>query len=68
VPQDKATAIQWYRKAAQRGSALAQYQLGRHLCEGDGVPIDRTEGLSWLRKAAQQNDSDAQTYLRRQGL
>ena len=43
VPKDSAEAAKWYRKAAVRGHAEAQYNLGVMYAEGEGVPKDDTE-------------------------
>lgn len=51
------------RRAAERGDAKAQHDLGAACYYGDGVPLDVTEGLRWLRKAAEQGDEDAQCWL-----
>jgi TPR repeat protein len=38
VPQDYAEAVKWYRKAADQGNAVAQYDLGVMYDKGQGVP------------------------------
>jgi len=40
VPQDYAEAVTWYRKAAEKGFAEAQYNLGTMCYRGQGVPQD----------------------------
>src|SRR5215470_9401223 len=48
VPQDCAEAVNWYRKAAEQGYALAQFHLGLMYDEGgQGVPEDRAEAVNW---------------------
>jgi len=48
VPQDRATALNWYRKAAEQGYVEAQYQLGMALAEGaEGAPDD-VAAYTWL--------------------
>jgi len=42
----------WYRKAADRGSAVAERMIGRLYFEGRGVIRDFTEAAMWFRKAA----------------
>ena len=39
VPQDDAVAVAWYRKAAERGHAVAQYELGVRCADGRGVSL-----------------------------
>jgi hypothetical protein len=59
VPQDDREAVRWYRLAAERGYALAQYNLGRMYYFGKGVPQDYVEGHLWWNLAAAQGDEDA---------
>ncbi len=40
VPQDFAKALQWYRKAAEKGYAKAQYYLGLTYQTALGIPQD----------------------------
>jgi TPR repeat protein len=42
----------WYRKAADRGSAVAEWMMGRLYFDGKGVIRDFTEAATWFRKAA----------------
>ena len=55
--------VKWYRKAAEQGSAEAQFRLGRCYQDGNGVAKNRAEAVKWLRKAAQQNLPIAQKTL-----
>ena len=64
APVDKAAAVSWYRRAADKGHAKAQLELGRMYYEGDGVPVDKAAAVSWYRKAADQGHADAQFVLR----
>jgi hypothetical protein len=41
----------WYRKAADRGSAVAEWMIGRLYFDGKGVTRDFTEAATWFRKA-----------------
>jgi hypothetical protein len=59
-----ATAVHWYRKAAEQGHPAAQFNLGC-MCE-DGVGVLRAsdaEAAHWYRKAADQGHSKAQFNL-----
>ena len=47
-------AVKWYRKAADQGDAIAQYQLGRCYYNGEGVQQDYAEAIKLYRKAAEQ--------------
>jgi hypothetical protein len=70
VKQDRAAAASWYRQAADRGLAKAQYDLGYMYYHGQGVPQDLAEADRWYHKAADQGYKDAQRALgfRRDGL
>lgn len=52
VPQDYVAAVKWYRKAAERGFALAQNNLGQMYINGEGVPQDYIQGHMWSYLAA----------------
>jgi hypothetical protein len=44
--------MKWYTKAAQQGSANAQYRLGMMYYEGKGIPADYVEAYRWIVLAA----------------
>jgi TPR repeat protein len=52
VKRDYAEAMAWFRKAAERGYAPAQYNLGKMYLKGQGVAVDREEARKWLTRAA----------------
>ena len=54
-----------YRRAAESGSAEAQYRLGGMYYTGQGVRLDNDRALEWYRKAAEQGNPDAQYRLGR---
>ena len=56
---DYATAVKWYRKAAEQGNVNAQGILGIMYAAGQGVPQDYAEAVKWYRKAAEQGDAIA---------
>ncbi len=56
-------AVMWYRKAAERGHAQAQVNLGTLYSKGLGVGRDYIETVKWYRKAAEQEHSQAQNNL-----
>ena len=56
-------ALEWYRKAADQGYAVAQVILGWHYHTGEGVPQDDAEAARWYRLAADQGDAVAQQSL-----
>ncbi len=52
VRQDNAEAARWYRKAADQGDSLAQYELGQMYVDGEGVPQDYVQAHMWFNLAA----------------
>ena len=64
VNVDKAEAVKWYRKAAERGHAEAQRDLGICCIFGIGTDGNKEEALKWLVKAAEQGDEMAKDVLR----
>ena len=70
---DDATALMWFRKAADQGYVTAQLNLGTMYLTGRGVPKDDGIAFSWFRKAAEQGDATAQfqvanSYLTGRGV
>ena len=55
-------AGEWYRRAAERGVAAAQSQLGALYANGQGVPQSYEEAVQWYQ-SAQQGDALAQFQL-----
>jgi TPR repeat protein len=56
-------AAKWYAKAAERGNADAQNELGHLYQFGLGVEQDNLKALQWFRKAADQDLPGAQANL-----
>lgn len=56
------------RRAAKRGDAEAQFNLGLMYAEGRGVREDAREAVRWFRRAAEQDHARAQWWLRLRGL
>ncbi|GAB7526860.1 tetratricopeptide repeat protein [Paraburkholderia sp. 2C] len=54
------SALTEFRKAAQRGNRLAEFNYAMMLLNGEGGPPNVDEGKKWLRKAADANMSHAQ--------
>src|SRR5207302_7454697 len=52
VPQDYREAARWYRFAADRGVAEAQFRLGLLYIAGNGVTADLVAAHMWLNLAA----------------
>ena len=65
VAQDYAEAATYFRRAAERGYAAAQYNIAMmHAC-GCGVAEDHTEAATWCHRAAAQGLPRAQNNLAR---
>ena len=57
VDQSHATAVKWYRKAAEQGYATAHLFLGATYAKGGlSVPQNFSEALQWLHKAEAAGD------------
>ncbi|WP_221898222.1 tetratricopeptide repeat protein [Bathymodiolus japonicus methanotrophic gill symbiont] len=63
VVQDGKEALTWFRKAAEQGDAIAQFNLGLMYAIGKGVVQDDKEVFKWYRKAAEQGHARAQFNL-----
>jgi len=51
------------RKRAERGDALAQFDLGVLYARGEAVPENQVEAAKWYRRAAEQGVARAQSAL-----
>ena len=51
------------RKAAEKGNAEAQYDLGNKYRKGEGVPEDVNQAVYWYRKAAYRGNVKAKHSL-----
>ena len=58
-PKDPVEGARWYRRAAERGHAEAQYNLGFMILEGEGTEKNVDEGLYWLHLSAEQGEGQA---------
>lgn len=65
VAQDKAEAVEWFRKAAGQGLDLAFWSLGECYAGGEGVPQDNAEAMLWFLKAAEEGLDAAQLLVAR---
>ena len=50
--KDEAKAVELYTRAAERGHALSQYDLGFMLILGEGTGKNEAKGLLWMERAA----------------
>lgn len=60
VTADKAEAVKWLRKSAEKGNVRAAYNLGMMYDKGDGVPQNLKEAAVWYRKAAEKGHVQSQ--------
>jgi hypothetical protein len=63
VPGDDREAAGWYRQAAERGHAAAQFNLGVRHGQGRGVEASDSLAAWWYRQAAEQGYAAAQFNL-----
>ena len=54
VDEDFVLAAQWYRKAADQGCGIAQYNLGVCYHNGQGVCQSLDQAKEWYYEAAKQ--------------
>jgi TPR repeat protein len=57
--------LKWFRKAADQGEDVAQYNLGLMYARGQGVQQNHAEAVTWFRKAADQENTEAKKMLAR---
>lgn len=63
IMQDSKEAVKWYQQAADKGYALAQYNLGAMYYHGKGVEQSYTEAVKWWRLASVQGNIQARGDL-----
>jgi len=64
VPQDKAEALSWNRKAAEKNNKTAPYRIGLAYLKGEGIAQDKAEAIRWLKLAAERRNDDAIKLLK----
>jgi TPR repeat protein len=63
VPQNFAIAAQYFERAADHGSATAQWKIGLLYLNGLGTTTDPVLGAKWIQRAANQGKATAQLAL-----
>ena len=63
VEKNLETAVYWFRKAAEQGYGVGEYNLGLRYQQGEGVEKDYEQALYWYRKAAGQGMVNAMNNL-----
>ena len=61
--KDYSKAMKWYLKAAGKGNAHAQCQIGYMYNYAEGVTANYSTALKWYLKAANQGDTKAQRHI-----
>ncbi|MDP7503376.1 MAG: tetratricopeptide repeat protein [Nitrospinota bacterium] len=60
VPKDYKLAVKWYRKSAEQGYALGQFNLGWMYRKGLGVPKDYVLSHMWFNLSAANGNKGGQ--------
>lgn len=60
---DPEKAVFWYRQAAEKGLAKAQFALAHSYATGNGLKQSYIEALPWMHQAALQGEVDAMYLL-----
>ena len=69
VPQNPATAVEWFMKAADQGNAQGQFSVGYMYATGEnGFKNNLETAAEWFRKAAENGHPSAQANLGRMYL
>ena len=63
VKQNIAEAVRWYKLAAEKGDATAQYKLAQCFDSGQGIPQSDEDAAKWYALAAEQGHADAQNCI-----
>jgi TPR repeat protein len=61
--QNYQEAVYWFKKAAEQGNTIAQFNLGVMYDKGQGVRQDYQKAFYWYKKSAAQGNSMAQENL-----
>jgi TPR repeat protein len=61
--KDYDEAMQWFRKAADQGNAVAQERIGAMYRHGKGINQSDKDAIFWLQKSAEQGNADAEYTL-----
>src|SRR5262249_32110800 len=73
VAKDEATALEWFRKAAEQGEVDGLRNLADSYQLGHGVARDQGEAMHWYEKAAEAGDAKSQynvgwAYMKGEGV
>lgn len=59
VEQDFVKSAYWWKKLAETGNAVGQFNIGLHYAKGCGVTRDFQKAAEWMRLSAENGDEDA---------
>jgi TPR repeat protein len=62
-PEKLTLSIYWLEKAAEQGSANAEFRLAQAYGAGAGVAQDEKSALQWIERAADDGQAEAQSLL-----
>lgn len=60
LPKNEIEAVKWYRKAADQGHAIAEFNLALCYEQGIGIPRNSEEAFRWYKLAAVHGNIEAQ--------
>lgn len=60
---NKETAVYWYKKSAEQGDEVAQYNLGCCYANGEGVSKSKSKAREWFAKSYRQGYEPAKKAL-----
>ena len=60
VMKDDVRSAVWYRKSAEKGNVVAQYNLGNMYRNALGMKKDYIEAFEWFRRSAEKGNAEAQ--------
>lgn len=63
IQKNPEIAFEMYKKAANAGLPVAQFNVGLFFEKGKVVSLNQTEAIKWFRKAAEQNYPPAQAKM-----
>lgn len=63
VDQDMATAVKWYKAAAEQGESASQYELATLYRDGNGLPKDLENAFAWMTVSKELGSSRATAGL-----
>lgn len=64
TPVNLALANEWFLKAAENGSSMAQFNIGQNYLYGtNGLPKNRNQAIQWLKKSAKNGHAQAKLVL-----